>query len=88
MTSPHQREAGDDEVIAEWPRNSREVIRVTLGSYRGQAVVGIRCWYEAADGERRPSRSGITVAIKHLQPLADGIANALQVARERGLLSD
>jgi hypothetical protein len=79
---------GDGTVVAEWPRNSREVIRIELGSYRGQEVVSIRSWYEGADGERRPSRSGITLAIKHLRPLAAGISDALQVARERGLIGD
>lgn len=77
--------AADPIVIAEWERNSREVIRVDLSQYRAVSVIGIRVWYR--DGETlRPSKTGITLSTKHLPALADGLAAALTRARELGLI--
>jgi hypothetical protein len=74
-------------VIAEWRRNAREEIAVAFDSYQGVDTIDIRCWYEGADGERKPSKSGITLSIaRHLEPLATALAEAVEVARERGLL--
>lgn len=74
-------------IIATWRRNAREDIQVAFGEYQGVAVVDIRCWYEDAAGEKKPGKSGITLAIgRHLEPLATALAEAVKVARERGLL--
>jgi Transcriptional Coactivator p15 (PC4) len=76
---------GPPVVIAEWNRNSREVVRIDLSRYRDASVIGIRIWYR--DGETlRPSKTGITLSTKHLPALADGLASALTRARELGLI--
>jgi hypothetical protein len=36
--------------LAEWPRNSRETVRVRLDLYSGQVVVDCRFWWREADG--------------------------------------
>lgn len=74
-------------IAAEWPRNARELIRVKLDTYRGSAVVDIRCWYpDRATSERKPGRSGITLAVAHLPALAAAINEALERARRLELL--
>jgi hypothetical protein len=32
-------------IVAEWARNGRETIRVSLSTFNGQAVVDIRVWF-------------------------------------------
>jgi hypothetical protein len=72
-------------VITEWNRSAREVIRITLDRYSGRDIIDIRTWY--ADGDTfKPGKSGISVAIKHLQPMAEGLTVALAKARELGLI--
>jgi hypothetical protein len=75
-------------VIAEWRRNAREEIVVALDEYQEHPVVDIRCWYQDdASGAKKPGRQGITLSIaRHLEPLARALAEAVEVARERGLL--
>lgn len=72
-------------IVSEWDRNKREVIRVALDQYNGQHTVNIRVWYR--DGEAlKPSRTGITLSVKHLEPLATALSLALDAAREAGLI--
>ena len=53
--------------VAEWPRNSRETIRVRLDRYNGQVVVDCRSWWRDTDRrtaarQRRPDALGKTPA--------------------------
>jgi hypothetical protein len=75
-------------VVAEWDRNSREVVRVSLDRFNGCNTIDVRTWYRAADGSPRPSKSGITLSIKHLPAMAAALAQALARAAELGLLGD
>jgi hypothetical protein len=73
-------------VVANWPKNARELFRVALDVYRDRHVVDVRVWFVGADGTERPTRSGLTVSIRHLPKIADAIAKALAEARARGLV--
>ncbi len=74
-------------IISQWDRNKREVIRVELDHYNGRHIVGIRVWYRDGD-DLKPSRTGLTVSVKHLAPLATALAVALNVAQDAGLLDE
>jgi Transcriptional Coactivator p15 (PC4) len=72
--------------IAEWQRNERDVIRVSLSNYNGTPVVDLRVWFRNSTGEFKPGRAGITLGVKQLPRIADALALALAAARERSLL--
>lgn len=78
----------DSIVIAEWPKNAREVIRVELSTYNGAQLIQIRTWYRADDDGLRPGRSGYAVSIKHLPDIANAFAAAVDVAKSKGLIKD
>ena len=73
-------------MIAECPRNKREIIRVALDQYQGREVVDARSWWRDEQGKWRPGRSGLTLSLKHLHPLAEGLAGALRRAQALGLV--
>ena len=75
-------------VVASWPRNGRETIQVALDHYQGCEVVDLRTWVTAEDGSLRPTRTGITLAVRHLPQLAAALAAALTAAREGGPVDD
>jgi hypothetical protein len=75
-------------VIAEWPRNKREVIRLSLDEYQGCKTIDCRVWWHDGDGVLKPGKYGLTLAVKHLPALANAVAKALDAARALGLLSD
>jgi hypothetical protein len=73
-------------LVTEWSRNQREVIRVSLDTYRGREVVDARVWWRDEQGKWKPGRSGLTLSLKHLPALANGLALALRRARALGFV--
>jgi hypothetical protein len=73
-------------VVAEWDRNGREIVRVALDRFNNRYTIDVRAWWRDADGSWRPGRGGLTLAVKHLPALADGLASALDRARVFGLI--
>lgn len=72
-------------LIAEWPRNSRDVIRVRLNAFNGRTTIELREWYPS-DGGWNPGKAGITLSVAHVRTLADAFAKALAEAESRNLL--
>jgi hypothetical protein len=85
---PHQSSIAFPIVIAEWPRNKRETIRVALDEYQGRQTIDCRVWWHDNDGVLRPGKSGLTLAVKHLPALADAVGKALARAIELRLVDD
>jgi hypothetical protein len=73
-------------IIAEWPRNGREMVRVSLDRFNNCNTIDIRSWWRDSDGTLKPGRSGLTLAVTHLPALADGLVDALRRARILELL--
>jgi hypothetical protein len=73
-------------VIAEWPLNRRERVRVSLELFNGTWIVSARKWFEADDSSIRPGRHGIAFATKHLPAFAEAVAKILAEAQARGLV--
>ena len=49
-------------LLAEIPKNNREVYRVTQREYKGHDLVDLRVWYsDAKTGEFLPSNKGISL---------------------------
>jgi hypothetical protein len=72
--------------VAEWQKNKRERLRVSLEEFNGRPVVDIRTYYLDEDDQPKPGRAGLTIAVKHLQQLAPALQAALDEAQRRGLL--
>lgn len=74
-------------IVAEFRKNAREVVRVSLDNFKGTQCVSVRLFFEAASGEMRPGRSGISMAIRHLPNLAGALADVLAKAQASGLIA-
>jgi hypothetical protein len=74
--------------IAEWQRNGRERIRISLGQYHGRNVVSLRTWWTGEDGKEHPGRDGITLDIRHVPKLAKAFKRAERRAKKRGLIKE
>jgi hypothetical protein len=73
-------------IVTEWQRNSREIVRVALDRFNNRETIDIRSWWQDSEGNWRAGRGGLTLAVRHLPALADGLADALQQARVLGLI--
>lgn len=72
-------------LIAEWPRNTRDRVRVRLNVFNGRPTIELREWYPS-DGDWKPGRAGITLGVAHLRTLADALSKALEAAETRNLI--
>ena len=75
-------------IVSEWQKNTRETVRISLSTYQRRQTIDCRLWYDSGEGIQKPSPKGLTLALAHLPALADGIAKALQIAIENGLIND
>jgi Transcriptional Coactivator p15 (PC4) len=73
-------------VVAEWPRNEREVVRITLSRYKGHTSIDIRVWFRAEEGDFRASRRGISVRLAEISGVRKGLRKAHEIAVELGLI--
>jgi hypothetical protein len=61
-----------DVIVGEVRKNSREVIRVTVGNYKGHHLCHARVWVAAKSGpEMIPTRSGLSVRVAVLPDLVN-----------------
>jgi hypothetical protein len=73
-------------IVAEWPRNSRELVRIAIDRFNNRFTIDMRSWWQDTDGTFRPSRRGLTLAVEHLPKLADALDKALHRAETLGLV--
>jgi len=73
-------------IVAEWPRNSRELVRIALDRFNNRYTIDIRNWWRDADGTFKPSPRGLTLGVEHLPKLADAFQSAFQCAETLGLV--
>ena len=69
-------------LIYEFQKNSQEIVRVFLKSYRGTRVIDIRVYFPVGGGEDRPTKKGLTLSTALLSELARSV-EVLQEAIER-----
>ena len=67
-------------------RQRREAIVVSLSSYEGKTLAGIRLYTTGQDGCMRPTIKGVSVLVARLPELAAAVDKALSKARELGLI--
>jgi Transcriptional Coactivator p15 (PC4) len=90
--APHKRDRSNTEniepiLIAEWPLERGEIVRVSIKKYNGTLLIDVRKFFEKGNGEFNPSSKGIALGIKNLNRLSAAMADALAVARQRNLIS-
>lgn len=73
--------AFDGEVIAEVPKNQREVYRVMSRSYKGHRLADVRVWFDDPEtGELRPGK-GISLKAEVLSDIIKALAGLVEGGR-------
>ena len=73
----------DAAIIAEWPLNRGECVRISIDRYQGNWIVNARKWFKVNDGSWRPGKQGIAIAVRHLPTLVNAMTLALAEAQKR-----
>lgn len=65
--------------LAEFGKNSREVVRVRRTEYEGRALLDVRTWYpDLVTGEMRPGK-GLALRVEQLDDLRQALSTAASV---------
>jgi molybdenum cofactor biosynthesis enzyme MoaA len=70
-------------LIAEVKKNSRELVRISLGTFKGHEICDVRCHYPTASGDWLPTPKGLTFSVDLLQEILE----ALKMASEKHVVS-
>jgi hypothetical protein len=77
-----------ESIIATIPKNTRENIRIGLGSFKGYELFSLRVWIDKDEGEPIPTSKGITCAVALLPAVIEALQTTLDHARKTGVLPD
>lgn len=73
-------------VVAEFAKNSRERVRVSLTLFKGVEYADIRVFWESESGTWLPSKKGITLSVELVRDLLLGVDSLQRNLEERGLV--
>ncbi|MBW1963414.1 MAG: transcriptional coactivator p15/PC4 family protein [Deltaproteobacteria bacterium] len=70
------------EHLYEIEKNGSELIRFSIREFKGHCFADIRLHFEDSEGTWRPTKKGITVPIKLLPNLVEGVKKLQEAARD------
>jgi hypothetical protein len=76
-----------DEVIAQFEKNATEVVRVSLAEYRGHKLIDLRVYYSDGEGQYRPTKKGVSLAVGLYGDFKKALHSLEKVLLERQLIS-
>jgi len=69
-------------IICEFKKGSGEIVKVTVGEFRGQYYLDFRVWYYPEGSEEiRPTKKGISLHVEMIPELLKGIQDAAAYIR-------
>lgn len=78
-----------DQLVAVFPKNKFEEIRVQIKEFKGYDLVDIRVFAGSKEGEEKvPTGKGISINVSHFMDLKKAIIEVEQVLRKHQLLSE
>lgn len=78
-----------DKLIATFPKNKFEEIRVQIKEFKGYDLVDIRVFAGSKDGEEKvPTGKGISINVSHFLELKKALLETEQVLRQNQLLNE
>jgi hypothetical protein len=72
-------------IIAQFEKNSKEEVRVSIDEFKGRTLINIRVYYKDND-KWLPGRQGIALSIDRYRDLADALVKLGEELQTRGLL--
>lgn len=72
-------------IIAEIPKNAREIIRVEVEEYKGHRFISCRVWAKNNEGESVPTRKGMSISLNHAEPVLMALCAAHEQLKKLGV---
>jgi hypothetical protein len=84
MDAPNQ--PSDDQVIAQFEKNKKEEVRISVGTFHGRRIINVRVFYKDDDGTWKPGKQGVAVSVERYKDLAGAILQVGEYLKAKGML--
>ena len=79
-------EPNDDVIVAQFEKNKKEEVRVSVGSFHGRQIINMRVYFKDDDGSWKPGKQGIALSVERYKDLAGAIVQVGEHLKGKGLL--
>jgi hypothetical protein len=73
-------------VIAQFEKNSREEVRVSIDEFRGYKIINIRAYYRSGD-QWLPGKQGLALTVERYRDLVDAVLKLGEELQAQGLFT-
>ena len=84
MDTPSQ--SNDDVVVAQFEKNKKEEVRISVGTFHGRRIINIRVFYKDDDGTWKPGKQGLAVSVERYKDLAGAVLQVGEHLKAQGLI--
>ena len=84
MNTPSEPEG--DIIVAQFEKNKKEEVRVSVGSFHGRQIINMRVFYKDDDGSWKPGKQGLALSVERYKDLAGAIVQVGEHLKAKGLL--
>jgi hypothetical protein len=74
------------QLVAQFEKNSKEEVRVSLDDFRGRKIINIRVYYRSDNGKWLPGRQGLALGVDRYRDLAEAMLKVGEALQAQGLL--
>lgn len=82
-TSP---QSNDDVVVAQFEKNKKEEVRLSVGIFHGRRIINVRVYFKDDDGTWKPGRQGLAVSVERYKDLAGAILQVGEHLKANGMI--
>jgi hypothetical protein len=84
MDAPSQ--STDDIVVAQFEKNKKEEVRISVGTFHGRRIINVRIYYKDDDGTWKPGKQGLALSVDRYKDLAGAILQVGEHLKANGLI--
>ncbi len=79
-------DSNEGTLIAQFEKNKKEEVRLSVGTYHGRKIISIRVFYKDDDGVWKPGKQGLAVSVERYKDLAGAILQVGEHLKANGLI--
>jgi hypothetical protein len=84
MDTPSQ--SSDDIVVAQFEKNKKEEVRISVGTFHGRRIINLRVYYKDDDGTWKPGKQGLALSVERYKDLAGAVLQVGEHLKANGLI--
>jgi hypothetical protein len=84
MDAPSQ--STDDIVVAQFEKNKKEEVRISVGTFQGRRIINLRVYYKDDDGTWKPGKQGLALSVERYKDLVGAVLQVGEHLKANGLI--